>query len=319
MLDTVIEDGRAWTRDSVKEEDWLVSLSPKALEELDALVESLRRDPLPILMLSHEQFRLKACGKIMETLRGILTEGIGVAVLGEMPLERYTLEEAKAAYWVLGQFIGAEVAQKWDGTMLYDVTNTGAPLGYGVRRSWTDLELFFHTDNAFAVAPPDIVSLLCLYPAREGGISRFCSLYTVHNEMLKRHPRLLRRLYEPLYFDRQAEHAPNDPKVSRSPVFRYDGKKLKARMAAGLIRRGYDLLGIEPDAEARDALDAADEIMNDPNLWIEFRIERGQMQYLNNWETAHFRSKIEDHEDPALKRHLIRLWYRGEGRRSYNG
>jgi hypothetical protein len=89
---------------------------------------------------------------------------------------------------VLGQLIAAPVAQKWDGTMIYDVTDTGRQFGYGVRGSWTNVELSFHTDNAFGVAPPDYVGLLCLMPAREGGISRFCSLYTVHNEMLRRHP-----------------------------------------------------------------------------------------------------------------------------------
>ena len=83
--------------------------------------------------------------------------------------------------------------------------------------SWTNVELSFHTDNAFGVAPPDYVGLLCLMPAREGRICRFCSLYTVHNEMLRRHPRQLARLYRPFYYDRQAEHASGDPKVSWVP------------------------------------------------------------------------------------------------------
>ena len=31
--------------------------------------------------------------------------------------------------------MGQNVAQKWDGTMVYDVTDTGKKFGYGVRGS----------------------------------------------------------------------------------------------------------------------------------------------------------------------------------------
>lgn len=319
MLEHVIEDGRAWTSDSVEPGDWMVTLPKAALKEIGVMVQSLRRDPLPTLMLSADQFELTACAEAMEKIKQIVTGGVGVAVLDRLPMDEMTVDEAKSVYWVLGQFLSMEVAQKWDGTMLYDVTNTGAKFGYGVRGSWTNVELYFHTDNAFGIAPPDFVSLLCVNPAKKGGVSRFCSLYSIHNEMLKHHPRLLRRLYEPCYKDRQAEHAPGDPRISRSPTFQFDGKRLKTRFAASLVRKAHDLIGEELDHETREAFAVMEEIMADPRLWIEFTIERGQMQYLNNWEFAHFRSDFEDSDDPALKRHLIRLWYREQGRRSYDG
>ncbi len=34
---------------------------------------------------------------------------------------------------------------------------------------------------------PEIASLLCLSPAAEGGIRRFCLLYTVHDRPARRH------------------------------------------------------------------------------------------------------------------------------------
>lgn len=319
MLGHVVDDARAWTADSVGPRDWTVTLSKDALKEIDGMLAAIRKDPLPQLMLSTGQFELAACAEAMGKVRNIVNDGVGVAVLDRLPMDEMTIEEAQAVYWVLGQFLGREVAQKWDGTMIYDVTNTGAAFGYGVRGSWTDVELFFHTDNAFGIAPPDIVGLLCINPALKGGISRFCSLYTIHNEMLKHHPEQLRRLYEPNIYDRQAEHAPGDPRLSRSPMFRFDGKRLKARLAAGLVRKAHDLIGEEMNHETAEALAVLDELMANPNLWMEFTIERGQMQFLNNWEFAHFRGSFEDAEDPALKRHLIRLWFREGGRRSYNG
>jgi hypothetical protein len=199
------------------------------------------------------------------------------------------------------------------------VKDTGRTFGYGVRASWTNVELFFHTDNPMSIAPPDYVSLLCLSPARSGGVSRFCSLYSVHNRMLAKYPRLLERLYRPAFFDRQAEHAPTAPKVAQAPLLRFDGQRLSARLSSSLVRRGYELMDRQMDPDLADALQALDEIMRDESLWVEFIIERGQMQYLNNHDTAHFRSEFVDAEEPERKRHLIRLWYRKEGRPFFDG
>ena len=317
MLDHEITDRRAWTRDTVQASDWTVRLPDAAVAELITLAETVGRQPLPVLMLSPDQFPLTACRQTMARVKTILADGIGVALVDRLPLDRLTKEQAIAAYWVLGQLIATPVAQKWDGTMVYDVTDTGREYGYGVRGSWTNVELSFHTDNSFGVAPPDYVGLLCLMPAREGGISRFCSLYTVHNEMLRRYPRELARLYRPFYYDRQAEHAPGDPKVSWVPCLRYEDGRLRARFAPMLVRKGYTLMEAPLDAEAEDAIEALADVMKDTRLWMEFTIDRGQLQYLNNQEVAHFRSEFKD--DETRKRHLIRLWFREQGRRFYDG
>ncbi len=317
MLDHEITDHRAWTRDTVQDARWTVPLPSAAIAEVLALAGAVARQPLPLLMLSPDQFALPSCRETMARVKAILRDGIGVALVDRLPLDRLTKEQAIAAHWVLGQLIATPVAQKWDGTMIYDVTDTGRQHGYGVRGSWTNVELSFHTDNSFGVAPPDHVGLLCLMPAREGGISRFCSLYTVHNEMLRRHPRQLARLYRPFYYDRQAEHAPGAPKVAWTPCLRYEGGRLRARFAPFLIHKGYGLMETPLDTEAEDALEALADVMKDTRLWMEFTIERGQLQYLNNQEFAHYRSEFKD--DETRKRHLVRLWFRESGRRFYDG
>jgi hypothetical protein len=167
------------------------------------------------------------------------------------------------------------------------------------------------------LAPPDYVGLLCLSPARRGGISRFISLYAVHNRLLTRHPAALARLYQPMFMDRQAEHAPGAPKVSWVPMFSCEGQRLRARLSAGLVRKGYALMDMAPPADVQDALAALTEVLDDPSLTIEFTIARGQIQLLNNREFGRYRSAFED--DPAAPRHLVRLWVREHGRRSYDG
>src|SRR5215470_13555821 len=279
MLEADVRDARAWRRDALNPSDWLVPLSPQCLDELDAAVRAVREDPLPPLMLTPDQFRLGACAQVMARARAMLCTGIGLVVLDRVPVERYSPEENRALAWLLGSLLGRLVAQKWDGTMIYDVKDTGRTLEYGVRRSVTNLDLVFHTDAAWLELPPELVGLYCINPAREGGVSRFVSLVSVHNEMARRHTALLARLYRPVPWDRQAEHA---------------GEPL--------------------DAEAREALTAMREILDSPELAVQLTIQRGQVQLINNRAFAHARTDFTDATEPDLKRHMIRLWTREDGR-----
>jgi alpha-ketoglutarate-dependent taurine dioxygenase len=248
-----------------------------------------------------------------------LRHGVGLAVIDRVPVERFSADENRAVYWLLGSLLGRLVAQKWDGTMIYDVRDTGKALDYGVRRSVTNLELQFHTDAPWLTLPPELVGLLCLSPAREGGVSRFLSLVTVHNELRRRHPGLLPRLYRPFPWDRQAEHAPGDDKVAWQPVFQSDGRDLLVRYNEVLILNAPVLTGVSLDPEGREALTAMRALIESPEHSVELTIEKGQIQYLNNRQFAHSRTTFKDAEEPHLKRHLIRLWNRDAGRQTFHG
>jgi alpha-ketoglutarate-dependent taurine dioxygenase len=319
MLNEDLPDHQAWRRQSIAPKDWLVSLPQRCLDELDAAACQVRRDPLPTVLLDPQQFSLAACAQMMDHVRERLRAGIGLAVLDRVPAERYTTEENRALAWLLGSLLGRLVAQKWDGTMVYDVRDTGQALEYGVRRSVTNLDLTFHTDAPWLDLPPELVGLYCINPARQGGVSRFASLCGVHNELRRRHRDLLPRLYRPFPWDRQAEHAPGDDKTARRPIFQYDGRSLMGCFNEKLVATGADLAGESLDREGREALEAMRTIVDSPELWIEFTIERGQVQFINNRQFAHSRTDFTDASEPHLKRHLIRLWTRDEGRRSFHG
>jgi alpha-ketoglutarate-dependent taurine dioxygenase len=318
MLHDDLQIPGAWRRRDLSPGQWLVSLPPRCVDELDAVARQVREDPLPTILLDPRQFSLAACAEVMRRVREQLCSGVGLAVLDRVPVERYTIEENHALAWLLGSLLGRLVAQKWDGTMLYDVRDTGRALGYGVRRSVTNLDLSFHTDAPWIDLPPELVGLYCINPAREGGVSRFVSLVTVHNELRRRHAALVPRLYRLFPWDRQAEHAPDDVKVGWRPIFQYDGRSLRSGFNEKLITSGAELSGRPLDAEGREALDAMQAIVDSPELWVEFTIERGQIQYLNNRQFAHSRTDFTDAPEPHLKRHLLRLWNREEGRRTFH-
>jgi len=319
MLDHVVAGPRAWAPATLSPQQWTLDLPEPARAEITLMVEQIRSAPLPLLLRHPDQFQLTACREFVTSLKRLLSEETGLTVVNGLPVEQFSDEELVNVFWILGQLLSKPVATKWDGTMLYRVTDTGQSYGQGVRGSATRVELSFHTDNAFGISLPDYVGLLCIRPALSGGVSRFCSLYTVHNELLRNHPQLLGRLYEPVYFDRQTEHADGAPKVLRASMFRYHEGQLSVRLQPGLIRRGYEIMGAEVDQALVEALECLESILDRPNVWIEFSMQRGQLQYLNNHWCAHFRSAFTDGNEPSSKRHLVRAWYRDRGKPTYEG
>ena len=181
--------GMGWVASELKRENWTVALNTSAIEEIASIVKQTASKPLPTLLLKPEQFEIPELTTAYGKAKSICDNGVGFAVIDKLPLDDFQIEEMVNVYWTLGNLMGPNVAQKWDGTMIYDVTDTGKKYGYGVRGSATNVELVFHTDNAFDISVPDYVGLMCKYPAKQGGLSRFCSLYTVHWRMENKYPK----------------------------------------------------------------------------------------------------------------------------------
>lgn len=313
MMDDAIEGRQSWSGKQLSSADWLIPVSKTCIAELDEIVRSLKQHPRPLQQLDPKDFRLTACANLMSRVQTQLQSQTGLAILDRIPVERYRLDDNKAIYWLLTSMLSRVVAQKWDGTLLYDVKDSGQSLGHGIRRSVTNLQQPFHTDGAWLDKTPEVVSLFCLQTAQTGGQSRFISLLTVHNELRQRHPDLLVRLYRPFLWDRQAEHSPEDVPYRSHPVYQYDGQTLTARYYDDYIRKGYHLANEALDHWGEEALDTLQTIIDDPQYRVEFGLETGQIQYLNNHQFAHARTAFIDDPERSASRHLIRCWGRSEG------
>ena len=319
-FDRPITAPTAWMSDSLGPDDGRVTLSGACVREIIELSQLLSHNPLPATCLNPADFELPQCRAAMADAKAALEQGCGFVLIDRLPLAEMTREAAIGVYWLLAAMIGRAVAQKWDGRMVYGVADvTGKPPGDGIRADATNAEQNFHTDNSYNLMPPEHVALLCLHPAKQGGISRVTSLHTAHNEMLARHPDLLGRLYRPFTFDRQREHAPDDVTTIARPVFQVDNGSLSGRLSGQLIRQGCELAGTALDAEGKDALAALYQILDDPARYKEFFFEPGQIQIIDNRTLTHKRTAFEDWPEPERKRHLTRLWLRNEGRAFYNG
>jgi alpha-ketoglutarate-dependent taurine dioxygenase len=307
------DPARAWTRHTLSPADYVLPFPDECARELDAAIARGPGTGVPATALSPDAFSLAACQALMGRVRAALERGPGHVVVDRLPVAGYDGPAGQAAAWLLARLLGQVVAQTWAGTYLYDVKDSGKALGYGVRRSVTNLAQPFHTDGGWLTFPPAFVGLLCLQPGQDGGLSRVASLLTARDAMGRRHPDLLPRLHRPFYWDRQAEHPPDAPRAASHPVFAGEGGTLVARYYDDYVVKGYGLAGTALDAEGADALAALREIVDDPEHWVEFRLEQGQLQYLNNRQVAHCRTAFVDAPGAGRPRHMIRIWNRDEG------
>lgn len=319
MIGQALPERLLWRGDTLPAGAGRVALPAEVERELDRVVEILVRDPLPLLLLRPEEFELAAAREFMRTVRRALDEGPGFAIVDRLPVERWPQDAARKVWWLLASLVARPVAQKWDGTSIYDVTDLGRPPGNGVRPDVTNVEQNFHTDNSYNHVPPHYVGLLCLRTAMEGGVSGIVSFATAHEAMRARHPELLPRLYRPFYFDRQREHAPGDVMTTFHPMFEERDGRLVARLSRFQVTNGQRIAGVPLDNEGAAALEAFEAILNEPGMAARFQFEPGQMQLIDNRALGHRRTAFTDWPEPERKRLLVRLWLRDSGSRAYNG
>ena len=309
-----------WQARDLNESDWRYVIDDTCLAEIDAAVAELRKAPVPAQDLSADDFDMPACRALMARVKEGLADGCGFALVDRLPIDRLSKDEATTIYWLMSQMVCRPVAQKLDGTLIYDVHDTGqkALAGSGVRPDKTNIDLTFHNDNSYNNPMPDFVGLLCLRPAKSGGVSRVMSFETAYNALLERNPDVLGRLYAPFVFDRQREHPEGDAETITAPVFENAGG-LQARLGIHQVRNGYEMTGTPMDDETRGALAALEDVFADDTLQFRFTMEAGQFQYVNNKVIGHSRTEFEDFDEPDARRHLVRIWMRAEGDKAYSG
>ena len=316
----LIDGPSVWKCRDVRPEEYQIVLSATCLDEIRRAADEIRAFPLPTVLRGPDDFAMPACRREMARVREILDHGRRFAIVDRLPMAEIGATEATAIYWLLSSMVSRPVAQKLDGTMIYDVLDTGqqALPGSGIRPDKTNIEIRFHNDNAYNDTPPDYVGLLCLRQAQSGGHSRVISFHTVHNALQVRYPNRLERLYQPFWFDRQREFPPGESPIFSASVFENAGE-LRARFSAHQINSGYALWREPIDRDGEAAIAAVLDIFDEEELSVDFDLEPGQIQFVDNRALGHSRTAFVDHPEPDRKRHLVRLWLRDRGRRAYPG
>ena len=210
----------------------------------------------------------------------------------------------------LGAHLGSARSQNARGDLLGHVRNVGLDAADpSVRIYQTDRRQTFHTDSS------DVVGLLCLETAAEGGESMLVSAATVYNEMLDRRPDLAALLFEPIATDRRGEVPPGADPFYMIPVLSWFDDALTVmyqRQYIDSAERFDDVAPRSDDVVA--ALDLFDEIADDPAIHLRMKLEVGDVQFVHNHSLLHDRTAFVD--KPGSPRHLLRLWLSVPGDRA---
>ncbi len=296
----------AWvgTELQASDDEWLVHFSPQDITELEQAARHFLSVGRDIGEITMEDFPLTSLAGHLVDLKEKMIHGIGFEVLRGLPVGTYSQEMAATIFCGVGAHLGRARSQNAMGHILGHVRNLGVdPNDPDARIYQTSARQSFHTDSA------DVVGLLCLREAMEGGDSLLVSAETIYNRMRADRPDLLDKLFDPIATDRRGEIPDGmEPFMTIPPLSWHEGKLtvFYQRQYIDSAQRFAEAMRLTP--EHIEALNMFDTLANDPNLNLTMRLQPGDMQFVYNHAQLHDRTGFADWSDPAKCRHLFRLW-----------
>lgn len=285
------------------EERWRVPVPHDVVAELtDAAAEARWRGERPDLRAPRPR-ALLGTKAFAADVRERLGQGLGLVVLTGFPVDSAESIEVELAYWTLGLVLGRPVSQSAKGDLLGRVEDRGSDIASPVQRGYeSSAALPFHVDRT------DLIGLLCVRPARSGGLSRVVSSAMVHDLLLAESPDLAAALYETFPNDRRGEEQPGELPWCDIPVFSRMGTSFACRYVRRFIEgsQRHDAAPRLTDRQ-RAAMDALDAVLERPGVSLDMRLRPGDLQLVNNFHLLHARSAFAD-GNGGRGRLLLRLW-----------
>ena len=296
----------AWTGNVMRNapDHWLYALSEAEIVDLENAAAHFANLNKDVGEITAEDFPLSVFSKHISRLSGNLLNGVGVEVIRGLPVERYDTKTAATIFCGIGAHLGPARSQNAAGHILGHVRDIGAkPDDPKTRIYQTSARQTFHTDSA------DVVGLLCLKAAKEGGMSLLVSALSIYNRMRAERPDLLKLLFDPMATDRRGEVPEGEkPFMTIPPLSWHEGHLtvFYQRQYIDCAQRFVDAMQLSPAHV--EALDMFDALANDPNLHFEMQLVPGDMQFVYNHNQLHDRTGFIDWPEPEDRRHLLRLW-----------
>jgi hypothetical protein len=195
-------------------------------------------------------------------------------------------------------------------TYFFDVMDRG--LDYtkeAIPVSKTKAETGYHTDSTAKHYFPDIIGLLCLQPAKSGGESLITNAANLLHYITNEHPELKDLLHQSWCRDVITPGTINNTEAILAndiPIYQYDAdggvifRYMRYWIESALVK-----LGREIPSELTRSLDIIDNYFAAPEHAMCFRLERGDMLFVNNRFLCHNRTAFEDGEKPRV---YVRAW-----------
>jgi hypothetical protein len=306
MVPRVLETSCEWTAEDVADSSaWIEHLSDSDIDEIDRALAVARAKSSDLLQIGKNDFPLPALSAKIVRIERELIDGRGFVLIRGLPRQRYTNDDMCLAYWGIGAHLGKPWAQNHHGHVLGDVTDQGKtiddPTARGNELGRIGLE--YHCDGS------DLIGLLCLQSAAEGGLSAVANSVALHNELVRQHPDLAAELYRPQPYDFRGEQPRGGRGWYAMPVFTRWADRLFVRLIGAYIhasQRHADAPRLTPAARA--GLKWLCEKAQSGRYSVTMDFQPGDMQFVNNYHVLHGRTAYVDDPATGKVRHLKRLW-----------
>ncbi|PZU57620.1 MAG: taurine dioxygenase [Sphingobium sp.] len=308
MLTTVppVTTSAAWRGDRLAETgEWIYLLSPEQVAELEALGTRFVAENPDLRTVSKGEYPLVACAGAVAEWGKDVDYGRGFVLVRGLRTDLYSDKLSAAIYYILGLHMGDPIRQNEMGDLIDHVYATSdktmddpTAMSSKVRD-----KLVYHSDSS------DIVALMCLRPAKEGGLSCLVSGAEIYNEILRRRPDLAPLLLEPFHWDwrRQDHNAPAN--TYTSPIVSMVDGVFSMYAGSLYILTAQDYPGVPKLSDDQiEVLRLFDEITYEPGMAIAMDFRPGDIQWLSNYAALHARTTFWDFPEPQRRRHLLRLW-----------
>ncbi|EYE90894.1 TauD/TfdA family dioxygenase [Aspergillus ruber CBS 135680] len=291
-------------------EKWTHAFNAEEIEELSTAADNFLNAKIPLTGISKKNFPLPNLSKDLETLREDLLNGKGFILFKGFPVEKWGNHKSAVAYMGLGTYLGYFVSQNSRGHVLGHVKDLGEDSTQidKVRIYRTNARQYFHADDS------DIVGLLCIAKALEGGESDIASSHTVYNALAKERPDVLQTLTAPIwYFDRKGETSAGQEEYIRTSVIyleRGENARVYTKWDPYYVRSlsRFSDAGIIPplSPEQLEAIEVLEKTCQ--RFALHMVLDVGDIQFVTNSHVLHSRTEYKDYPPPAPRRHLMRLW-----------
>lgn len=279
------------------------ALTEQHVAAFDRALRSVEDKGIEVEDITRADFPLDGINDSVSRWVNEVQEGRGILVLTGFPIERYSKEQCGKIYYGLGSYFGEAQSQSLMGDRLGHVVGVGGK-DTRERAYRNSAELALHTDAS------DIVGMMCLVKAMEGGVSGYCSGPAIYNYMLTHHPDLVDKLFDGYQYHLFGEEEEGQSPVTdhKVPVFSMHEGYLSVSFLRSYIELAFEELGVEKSELEARALDVFDQIAHSPEFRFDFMLEPGEITFFNNFTVLHTRTAFFDDDDPEKKRHLLRLW-----------
>ncbi|MDA9228921.1 TauD/TfdA family dioxygenase [Rhodobacteraceae bacterium] len=301
-----IYDNRSWLGSDLQDRQdlWKTYLSLELIDDLEQAANNFLSLGIDVSEISPENFPLRIFNKHLSELSIKLLDGIGFEVITGLPVYRYSAEMIAIIFCGIGAYLGDARSQNSDGHLLGHVRDIGAnPNDQNTRIYQTSQRQTFHTDSA------DVVGLLCVNEAKEGGDSLLVSAVTIFNQIVELRPDLVEYLFDPIATDRRGEVPTGELPFLTIPPLSLENNLLTVFYQRQYIDSAQRFSGVLKLSKKHiEALDLFDSLANNTSLHLSMRLRPGDMQFVYNHAFLHDRTGFVDWTDSSKKRHLLRLW-----------